>query len=182
MLVSLERLWHQVHLMPQHSHRFHGLGHQGIDQSVVLTVYTLGPAQSHRLDAVGRQTPFWALPFLLEEKNLGHPHPQTFHVARNYKRQDSPCRWLVGTFNSCNEQAKGGQTWDWSFCWSLVRLQYRRLAGGPDTGKLTCYCPWAFKHCLVWSGRRPRAQMKANIVNTKEENEYLQQKMSQRPL
>lgn len=63
-----------------------------------------------------------------------------------------------------------------------VRLEDRVEAVGPDAGTLTCYCPWAFKHRLVCSGRWQRAQMKADIINMKEENDYLQQQMSPRPL
>lgn len=75
-----------------------------------------------------------------------------------------------------------GGTWDCSSVGAWVRLDERVQAAGPDTGTQTCYCPWAFKHRLVWSGRRQRAQTKANIINIKEENDYLWQKMSRRPL
>lgn len=75
-----------------------------------------------------------------------------------------------------------GGTWGCSFVGNWVRLEDTAQAAGPDTGTLTCYCPGAFKHRLVWSGTEQRAQMKANIVNVKEENDYLQGKMSPWPL
>lgn len=97
------------------------------------------------------------------------------------------------SLNNINEQAAAerwgsgaggwwGGTWDLSSVGAWVRLEDRVQAAGPDTGTQTYYCPWAFKHRLVWSGRRLRAQMKAGIINIKDENDYLQQKMSPLPL
>lgn len=43
-----------------------------------------------------------------------------------------------------------------SYCFAVgarVRLDDTEQAAGPDTGKLTCYCPCAFKHRLVKSRR-----------------------------
>lgn len=73
-------------------------------------------------------------------------------------------------------------TWDPSSMGAWVELDNRVQAAGPDTVTQTCYCPWAFKHRLVWSGRPQRRQMKASIINRKVENDYLQEKMSPGPL
>lgn len=65
-----------------------------------------------------------------------------------------------------------GSAWWWAEstrgCSSVgawVRINNRVQAAGPDAGSQTCYCLWAFKHRLVWSGRWQRTQMKANIIN-----------------
>lgn len=146
-------------------------------------------------DAVGKQPValLWALSFLWSlrlalEENQGHPHSQDTTCGYKQEATENSLIYFLWT-TSVSGRAEGsrvggwcGGTWDCSPVGAWVRLDDRVQAAGPDTGTQTCYCPWAFKHRLVWSGRRQRAQMKANIINIKGGNDYLQQKMSPRPL